>query len=84
MFDGGDVTLYRYVRNNPINFVDPTGLVTRCELDCISRGQYICFAVGVSFTALGAWTLTPAGGVLLGRIGALVCVMTIDNIRELK
>jgi len=26
-FGGGDVNLYRYVANNPVNFVDPAGLV---------------------------------------------------------
>jgi len=27
-FAGGDVNLYRYVGNNPVNFVDPLGLIT--------------------------------------------------------
>jgi RHS repeat-associated protein len=32
-FDGGDFNLYVYVKNNPVNLVDPYGLST-CEDDC--------------------------------------------------
>jgi RHS repeat-associated protein len=28
-FGGGDVNLYAYVKNNPVNFVDPEGLKNR-------------------------------------------------------
>ena len=32
-FAGGDVNLYRYVQNNPVNFTDPSGLLVYSEYD---------------------------------------------------
>ena len=39
-FEGGDVNLYRYVGNNPVNYVDPLGLETyQCTkpLDAVTK-----------------------------------------------
>jgi RHS repeat-associated protein len=58
-FGGGDVNLYAYVANNPVNFVDPMGLQKECgpcEEEVFSGDKFIsCLAQrGVKIITLGA------------------------------
>jgi RHS repeat-associated protein len=43
-FEAGDVNFYRYVSNNPLNKIDPTGLISYAPGTCIevSRCKGIC------------------------------------------
>ncbi|MGV1099034.1 RHS repeat-associated core domain-containing protein [Thiovibrio sp. JS02] len=47
-FAGGDVVLYGYVQNNPVNFVDPSGNVTLLGGGVGMRGHFALFGASVS------------------------------------
>jgi len=84
-FNGGDLNLYRYVLNNPMNFADPFGLeMTQAEATAIGIGigagivvgGGIPFAVGgilIDLGAVGTGTFissfTVPGAILGGAIG---------------
>jgi RHS repeat-associated protein len=55
-FSGGDVNLYRYVRNQPTNLVDPFGLWT------VSLGLTVNFNVGSLGINFSAGVVTDNGG----------------------
>jgi RHS repeat-associated protein len=58
-FGGGDINLYGYVRNNPLRFNDPLGLMTPAQK---------CFLKGA---AIGAAAGAVLGGAIGGGIGVL-------------
>jgi len=57
-FDGGDVNLYGYVSNNPVNYTDPTGLLARCTSGLDALGG----------NSIGPLSLSP-GQRVLDRLG---------------
>jgi len=44
-FGGGDANFYRYVFNNPVMLIDPTGQKCACAY-AISTGHFVCFGPG--------------------------------------
>jgi RHS repeat-associated protein len=64
LFKGGDVNLYGYVLNNPVNLVDPLGLITYGDVfNHVGKGLMIGAIVG---TAVGGVTSNPLAGLLSG------------------
>jgi RHS repeat-associated protein len=53
-FAGGDINLYSYVQNNPINFVDPKGEIIQVLI------PYAPYVIGVGLGAWGLWWLWNA------------------------
>jgi uncharacterized protein RhaS with RHS repeats len=74
-FAGGDVNLYGYVQNNPVNFVDPSGLIAPRFIPNWGKGprwpnyptsinvNWNLLVVGVSTIAVGA-TIAQGGGTI--------------------
>jgi RHS repeat-associated protein len=73
-FEGGDVNLYNYVRNNPIMFVDPYGLKWQDTLTQIAAGKivqpvvakYVDSPAGQRIITAGI--SGAAGGAVLGAV----------------
>ncbi len=81
-FAAGDLNLYRYVFNNPVNLRDPLGLVVsqNCRvMQFLLWGSTVCAYVGV-----GAAGLCAGGGPLLavacGLGGFTLCMVVVDEI----
>ncbi|MFZ4403006.1 MAG: RHS repeat domain-containing protein [Pseudobdellovibrionaceae bacterium] len=70
LFDGGDGNLYGYVGNDPVNFVDPTGLIT--TKDIINNGRKgLTLGIGVGLFA-GFVTANPGTGFAVGLATGLL------------
>jgi RHS repeat-associated protein len=74
---GGDLNLYRYVRNNPVNWVDLMGLDWRKELkDIFVKASSIGISVGASYTVNSPSTLGKVSGTqqqfMTGSVGVSV------------
>jgi RHS repeat-associated protein len=67
LFAGGDTDLYGYVQNNPVNFLDPLGLI---RWGAIAEGAIATFGGGVAVVG-GAFASTTG----LGAIGGVPAVL---------
>lgn len=67
-FKGGQGNLFGYVRNNPVNWLDPWGLLTTGQ-------NFFIGAVGTTVSIAASFTpITPLGANLLG--GATAAILT--------
>ncbi|MFZ4404211.1 MAG: RHS repeat-associated core domain-containing protein, partial [Pseudobdellovibrionaceae bacterium] len=80
LFDGGDANLYGYVGNDPVNFIDPSGLkLSDVNFNNVVGGvvtlgsgiTLIAGSAGLGFTGIGsllgfAGTVAGTAGVLTG------------------
>ena len=62
----GGINLYRYVRNNPVNFIDPLGLAP--NLSCVCKIAAGALAGGAVGATAGKW-IGGVGGGFFGAIG---------------
>lgn len=72
-FDGGDVNLYRYVGNDPINQTDPLGLMSQAD-----RCKWFQRALTLFCTGTGAWVAVK--NPILGGLGGAICYMVLDEL----
>src|SRR4030095_6313192 len=80
-FSGGDTNLYAYVGNDPINFVDPSGLCGIFSLQAASSPQSIpcTFNVNISGTGLTAYELGVAVREIQEIFGAAGFLIVFGN-----
>ncbi len=84
-FSGGDSNLYRYVLNNPIHYIDPSGKITAEQflggLQVVGGGVQVVLGGGVGVAggvvAISAGTTIAAGSGGIGLIagGAIALVI---------
>src|SRR5262249_7491683 len=70
-FSGGDTNLYRYVRNNPLNLVDPSGLLDPGTLTIIEE---VVIAVG-AVLSLPAWAIA----LLIAAVAIAVVALAVGG-----
>lgn len=64
LFQGGDTNLYSYVSQDPVNFVDPTGLLSLNPLSLIGRAADLVSSAGNMVADLAGTGLNAAADVL--------------------
>ncbi len=89
-FDGGDTNLYGYVVSDPVNFIDPSGLVAWGQVD----GGVLQFGLGSGLVGLGISTgtaiaagsgslATPVGYVVGGGIVAVGGNLIVNGLQDI-
>jgi RHS repeat-associated protein len=82
-FAGGDVNLYRYTGNSPVNRIDPSGEDWRDTLWSTGQGVLgvVIIAGGVTVAAAGGWTgVGLVGGGVMTVYGADLLATGVDGL----
>jgi uncharacterized protein RhaS with RHS repeats len=80
-FGGGQLSFYAYVGGNPINYIDPTGLVATVGAMGSFWGDVLTGAeVGGETGAEGGTVIEPGGGTILGGGGGVVVGVIVGGV----
>jgi len=75
-FRGGDLDLYAYVRNNPLNFQDPTGTTAGAGAEVVIRGAEVVIRGAEIVIEGGKIVITGAAGALAGTAALIIAVIS--------